>query len=141
VAVLSARFTHRGLGQKRPPRRQQVPGFQGLRAGIRLALPRGVSARPQEADPDDEAVQHDILAYLAVNPSGSDTWEGIVEWWLMEREYQREARRVKRALTALVRQGWLQRTLGPDRRTHYRLASERVEEVRRRFGDRVEGED
>jgi DNA-binding transcriptional regulator PaaX len=100
-----------------------------------------VSARPREADPDDEAVQHEILAYLAVNPSGSDTWEGIVEWWLMEREYQREARRVKRALSALVRQGWLQRSLGPDRRTHYRLASERVEEVLKRFGDPMESTD
>lgn len=59
----------------------------------------------------------------------------------MEREYRREAQRVKRALTALVREGWLQRTVGPDRRTHYKLAAGRVDEVWRRFGDSVEGGD
>lgn len=48
---------------------------------------------------------------------------------------------MKRALTALVREGWLQRTVGPDRRTHYKLAAGRVDEVRRRFGDSVEGGD
>lgn len=91
------------------------------------------------ADPNDDAVQDEILAYLAANPSGGDTWEGILEWWLMERELQREARRVKRALTALVRRGWLERSLGPDRRTHYKLAAERTEELHRRFGKPPEG--
>lgn len=97
-------------------------------------------SRPAEgapgANPNEEAtIATEILAYLADNPGARDTWEGIVEWWLLEQKIQRESRRVARALEQLVEDGFVIRCQGPDGRAHYALNAERSEEVRRRLED------
>jgi len=101
-------------------------------------------SRPEEgapgANPNEEStIATEILAYLADHPGARDTWEGIVEWWLLEQKIQRESRRVARTLEHLVEEGLVSRRQGPDGRAHYALNAERAEEVRRRLGRGEEG--
>lgn len=75
-------------------------------------------------------IERNILAYLDEHPMARDTWEGIVEWWLLEREIRRQGRKVQQALDRLVEEELLVASEGPDRRLHYRVNPERREEVR-----------
>lgn len=109
--------------------------FRGLPAGITLALPGAVTgARDGRSEREDAEVEREILTFVAAHPRRGATWEGILDWWLMERALERETRRVERALTALVEAGWLRRRRDRDGRTHYALAAGREAEIRRRFG-------
>ena len=55
-----------------------------------------------------------ILAYLAEHPEAQDTLEGIVEWWLLERQIKFQSDRVQAALSELVSQGLILEKKGPD---------------------------
>lgn len=85
-------------------------------------------------DDNDFDVQREILTHLASRPYHDATWEGILEWWLMERAIDRETRRMDRALAALVEGDWLRRRRGRDGKFRYAIVPERREEIRRRFG-------
>ena len=50
-------------------------------------------------------IGYQIMAYLVDHPNARDTLEGIVEWWLLEREIKFETARVKEALSNLVAGG------------------------------------
>ena len=54
---------------------------------------------------DEPEIGDEILAYLVDHPKARDTLEGIVEWWLLEREIKFETARVKEALSNLVAGG------------------------------------
>jgi hypothetical protein len=66
-------------------------------------------------------IQKEIMAYLAVNSTAQDTFEGIVEWWLLQQKVEQAASDVKAALDQLVSLEKLSAKQGADGRVHYRL--------------------
>jgi hypothetical protein len=66
-----------------------------------------------------EACQY-ILAYLQDNPDAGDTFDGIVEWWLLHQRIRFETRTVSEAVAKLVADGLIVEQKGPDSRTVYR---------------------
>ena len=67
-----------------------------------------------------EACYH-ILAYLADNPDAGDTFEGIVEWWLLHQRIKFETRTVSEAVAKLVAEGLIVEEKGLDSRVVYRV--------------------
>ena len=80
---------------------------------------------------DESKIGNEILAYLVDHPKAQDTLEGIVEWWLLEREIKFETARVKVALSELVDIGLILEKKGPDSQIHYRINQSRFEEIRK----------
>jgi hypothetical protein len=86
------------------------------------------SDRQQESDRDGfDNLCREILRYLADHPRARDTLEGILEWWLLERDIRRESSRVEQALTHLVDCNEIVVSQGPDGRRHYTLNPARPE--------------
>lgn len=77
-----------------------------------------------------------ILAYLHENPDATDTSEGIVEWWLLDREIREQQERVEKALAELASEGWVIASQQADSRVRYRLNPERAQEIRERLARR-----
>ena len=69
---------------------------------------------------DQREACYQILAYLADNPSAGDTFEGILEWWLLHQRIKFEARVVSEAVAKLVADGLIVEQKGPGSRTIYR---------------------
>jgi hypothetical protein len=67
-----------------------------------------------------EACYH-ILAYLVDNPDAGDTFEGIVEWWLLHQRIKFETRTVSAAVAKLVAEGLIVEEKGSDSRVIYRV--------------------
>lgn len=80
--------------------------------------------------PDDRQIARDILAYLSAHTRAQDTFDGIVEWWLLEQKIKRETRQVQKVLDELVAQGLISPRKAKDSRTHYRINKRKVEEIR-----------
>jgi hypothetical protein len=72
---------------------------------------------------------HQILAYLAEHPLAQDTLEGIMEWWLLDREIVHQTSAVTSALAELVAKGLILETRAKDSRAHYRLNPDTLGEV------------
>jgi hypothetical protein len=70
-----------------------------------------------DADWNEETNQ--ILQYLQATPNATDTLEGIVEWWLLDRKSRAPVPRIKRALAQLVRLGLLLKRKAMDGQIHY----------------------
>jgi predicted transcriptional regulator len=66
-------------------------------------------------------IEYDILSYLLEHPMAGDTVEGIVEWWLLKQEVQRQTATVKKALQELVQKEFVLEAREKDGRLHYRL--------------------
>lgn len=67
-----------------------------------------------------EACYH-ILAYLMDNPDAGDTFEGIVEWWLLHQRIKFETETVSEAVAKLVAEGLIAEEKGSDSRLIYRV--------------------
>ena len=78
-----------------------------------------------------------ILGYLLDHPEASDTAEGIVAWWLLEREIRDQRSNVARVLPALVAEGWILASQAADARLRYRVNPRRLEEIRTLIERRV----
>lgn len=74
-------------------------------------------------------IAHEVLVYLAEHPNSQDTLEGIVEWWMLEREIKRRTGLVREALVDLVAQGLILERRGSDSRVHYQINKARQREV------------
>lgn len=72
-----------------------------------------------------------ILRYLDQNPNAADTVEGILEWWLPNQSIYEEEKVVKRTLDEMVKRNLILATPSSDARRHYRLNTERIQEIRR----------
>ncbi len=72
-----------------------------------------------------------ILEYLAENPNAGDTVDGIVQWWLMERQLIEARHAVESALDSLVEREWVVATRAHDSRWHYRLNHRKDQEIRK----------
>jgi len=82
---------------------------------------------------DDSKIGNEILAYLVENPKAQDTFEGIVEWWLLEREIRFETARVKETLSDLVARGFVLEKKGSNSQIHYCINQNKHEEIKGLF--------
>lgn len=87
---------------------------------FRLLYPASAGSQ-QPAVMSSEETAAEILEYLHRYPDAQDTYEGILQWWLLERRVQRGTVEVEAALRQLVAAGHLRERRGPDGRIHYRL--------------------
>lgn len=71
----------------------------------------------------------EILAYLTQRPNAQDTFEGILEWWVLERWIERQRVAVHAAVEELVRSGFLEVVRGSDQRERFRLDPQRRTEA------------
>lgn len=78
-----------------------------------------------------------VLRYLDENPQASDTLEGILHWWLLDRIIVEEEEAVKQALTQLVERNLIIAAQTTDARLHYRLNAEQIEEARKLLHEAV----
>ena len=71
-----------------------------------------------------------ILSYLSDNPDAGDTFEGIVEWWLLDQRIKFETRNVSEAVSRLVSDGLIVEHEEADSRTIYRVNTTRKKTIR-----------
>lgn len=83
----------------------------------------------------EREVCHYILAYLADNPEAGDTFEGIMEWWLLTQSIKFEMRTVAAAVASLVAEGLIVEQQGHDERNIYRI--KQTAENRQRISKRL----
>lgn len=72
----------------------------------------------------------DVLGYLIDNPSAQDNLEGIIEWWLLEKNIESRTIEVKEALSELVAKGLILERRSPDSRLSYLINDHKKEEIR-----------
>jgi DNA-binding MarR family transcriptional regulator len=84
---------------------------------------------------EQREVCHYILDYLSDNPEAGDTFEGIMEWWLLTRSIKFEMRTVSEAVASLVAEGLIVELKGADSRSIYRIKP--TEENRQRISTRL----
>lgn len=70
---------------------------------------------------EQQEASYHLLAYLMDNPDAGDTFEGIVEWWLLHQRIKFETRTVSEAVTKLVAEGLIVEEKGSDSRLVYRV--------------------
>jgi hypothetical protein len=80
---------------------------------------------------DESKIGNEILAYLIENPKAQDTLEGIVRWWLLERQIKFQSAKVKEALSDLVARKLILEMRGSDSNIHYRINQSRFEEIKK----------
>ena len=82
----------------------------------------------------DQKEQRDIcnyiLAYLSDNPDAGDTFEGIVEWWLLNQRIKFETRNVSEAVARLVSEGLIVEHEASDSRIIYKVKRTRKQAIR-----------
>ena len=78
-------------------------------------------------------IAHEILGYLVKHPRAQDTFEGILDWWLLEEKIERRRAEVRMALAELVTDGFLLEGEGKDARTHYRVNEQKYKEIAARY--------
>ncbi len=78
---------------------------------------------------DQSRICDEILTYLVEHRNAQDTFEGIVEWWLLEQGIKRRTAEVKEALAQLVAKGLVLGRKGKDSRTHYRINRLKYQEI------------
>ena len=71
----------------------------------------------------------EILTYLTQRPNAQDTFEGILEWWVLERYIERQRVTVQAAVEELVGSGFLLAIRGSDQRERFRLDPQRRAEA------------
>lgn len=74
-------------------------------------------------------IAHEVLAYLAEHPEAQDTLEGIIEWWLLEREIKRQTALVKESLGELVVAGLVLECQGSDAQMRYQVNHAKLREI------------
>jgi hypothetical protein len=72
---------------------------------------------------------HKILAYLMANPDAKDTLEGILDWWLLQQDLQRNIALVRKALDELLDKNFLVERKGTDKQKYYQVNHEKLTEI------------
>jgi len=75
-------------------------------------------------------VAREILVYLTEHPDAQDTVEGIVEWWMLEREIKHWSQDVQKALAELVALDVVLERKESDGHIHYRINKRKQREIR-----------
>ena len=76
-------------------------------------------------------VAREILAYLTDHPDARDSLEGIVHWWLLEREIKYQLALVKEAVQELIDRGLLLEERIPGSKPGYRINAEKQDDIRK----------
>lgn len=92
---------------------------------------RGSPGRLDMCTFDSEQIAHELLAYLVEHEEAQDTFEGIVEWWLLEQRIKRQTATVRKALSELMAKGLVVERKGRDGRSRYGINYRRVKEIRK----------
>lgn len=71
-----------------------------------------------------------LLSYLFENTAASDTLDGIVEWWLLDRKLRYEIVEVKEVLDEFVDKKLIFESEAADRRVHYRVNRRKQKQIR-----------
>jgi hypothetical protein len=71
--------------------------------------------------PNKAQITHDVLSYLSEHVEAQDTFEGVVEWWLLEQKIERQTEEVKEVLDELIKKKLIVARQGKDARIHYRI--------------------
>ena len=82
-----------------------------------------------ERKDDTQETAHKILAYLMDNPDAQDTLEGILDWWLLQQDLQRNIALVRKALDELLDKRFLLERKGNDKRKYYQVNHEKLTEI------------
>lgn len=78
-------------------------------------------------------VYRQILAYWERNPNAGDTVEGIAAWWVAEQRLSESVELVQACLEQMVTEALVLALPGPDGRRHYRLNTQKQQELCRRL--------
>ena len=70
---------------------------------------------------EQREVRYHILAYLCDNPNAGDSFDGIVEWWLLHQKIKFETRNISEAVRKLVAEGLIVESEASDSRITYRI--------------------
>ena len=86
--------------------------------------------------PGEHDISVAILRYLAENPGGMDTLEGIARFWVLRQRIENDLHNVQRAIEGLVEEQFvLERILhdgsGGIVERYYRLNTERLESIQK----------
>jgi hypothetical protein len=68
-----------------------------------------------------------ILEYLEKSPHAEDTYKGILEWWILQKMIELDAKDVKQAIRELVSRDLLIASEGSDKQILYHLNPESIE--------------
>lgn len=79
---------------------------------------------------DRAAIALDVLAYLTKHAEAGDTFEGIVEWWLLDRKIRQGIDEVRAALDELAAKQLIRECQSLDTRIHYRINRRKEKEIR-----------
>lgn len=79
---------------------------------------------------DKPQLARQVLGYLAENVEAQDTFEGIVEWWLLEQRIKHQTAAVREALKELTARRLIVERRTRDSRVHYRINRGKLKEVR-----------
>jgi hypothetical protein len=79
---------------------------------------------------DRSAITLDVLAYLTKNAEAGDTFDGIVEWWLLDRKIRQGIDDVREALDELAAKQLIREYQSVDARIHYRINRRKEKEIR-----------
>jgi len=104
-------------------------------------LPFNQSKRPMLKDhpPVEKAeIIRRIMGYMAEHPEAQDTLDGILHWWLLEREIKFQIEKVKEALSELVQRGLILEYKSEDSRIHYRMNKNKSTEIQALFRETSE---
>lgn len=80
---------------------------------------------------DKSQIARQVLSYLSEHEGAQDTFEGIVEWWLLEQRIRQRAAEVREALDDLTARRLVVAREGRDARTRYGVNPRRLKAVRR----------
>lgn len=83
---------------------------------------------------EKSGIAHDVLNYLLDYPEAQDTLEGIVGWWLLERNIESRTIQVKEALEELVAKGLILERKGSDSQIRYLINDRKEDEIRALLG-------
>jgi hypothetical protein len=78
---------------------------------------------------DKPELARQVLAYLAENVEAQDTFEGIVEWWLLEQRIKSQTARIREVLDELAVRRLIVGRRARDSRIHYRINRGKLKEV------------
>lgn len=85
----------------------------------------------------DQKEQRDIcyyiLAYLSDNPDAGDTFDGIVEWWLLDQRIKFETRNVSEAVARLISEGLIVEQEASDSRIIYKVNRTMEQAIRKKL--------
>ena len=76
-----------------------------------------------------DKISTEIMSYLTERPDAKDTLEGIIQWWLLERNIIVQTGKVKEALTELVNRGLVIQRMGRDSQISYCINQSKYREI------------